>query len=654
MSFQEHKITEYAASIAALPDKIENRAEWLKKQFDARTDSEVKDKHNGLCDALDGMELDSAVKSTGIKAIRLNEDKQLETSADGKTFEATGSSGHLILDALGQAMPQRGRMQFANATVSDTGGVTVVTAQKGETGPQGVQGPTGPQGPKGVQGATGPQGAQGIQGPKGPQGETGPAGPTGATGPTGPQGPKGENGADGTSFTVKGIYATLEALQAAHPSGAEGDAWAVGTAAANVVYVWDVDAAAWENLGSLQGPQGPTGPQGPQGAAGDTGPQGATGPQGPEGPQGQKGDTGATGPTGPQGLQGPQGEQGPVGPTGPKGDQGEPGVVQSVNGKSAAAILLDANDVGALAPDGDGSNVTAAFIEAEQDADIFSGEKLSVLFGKIKKRFSVVNKLVNGAVYPNLLDNSDFTNPVNQRGEWAYYANGYMIDRWVNNGSAYNVAEHYMASGSHDGTKYIFQPLEFSKVAKAGDTLTASANINGETISVTAEITAAKGASDVVTTLDGKASIGFSWNPADDRMYFRINDLIESGAVFLNWAKLEKGSVATPYVPKGYGAELAECQRYFKRVGNRGFRGWATNETNIVCCLTLAPPMRVKPTITPVGTINAFDEVSSVTVIMDSSTGSTVDTARVTAHGTGLTAFRPYSLLGNVDISADL
>lgn len=65
MSFQEHKITEYAASIAALPDKIENRAEWLKKQFDARTDSEVKDKHNGLCDALDGMELDSAVKSTG-------------------------------------------------------------------------------------------------------------------------------------------------------------------------------------------------------------------------------------------------------------------------------------------------------------------------------------------------------------------------------------------------------------------------------------------------------------------------------------------------------------------------------------------------------------------------------------------------------------
>ena len=42
MSFQEHKITEYAASIAALPDKIENRAEWLKKQFDARLCSRMK------------------------------------------------------------------------------------------------------------------------------------------------------------------------------------------------------------------------------------------------------------------------------------------------------------------------------------------------------------------------------------------------------------------------------------------------------------------------------------------------------------------------------------------------------------------------------------------------------------------------------------
>ena len=53
MSLQEHKLTDYAVSIAGLPDKIENKAQWLKQQFDARTDREVRDKHNSLIDALD-------------------------------------------------------------------------------------------------------------------------------------------------------------------------------------------------------------------------------------------------------------------------------------------------------------------------------------------------------------------------------------------------------------------------------------------------------------------------------------------------------------------------------------------------------------------------------------------------------------------------
>ena len=553
---------------------------------------------NENIEELERLELDTAVKSTGIKAIRLNEDKQLETSADGKTFEATGSSGHLILDALGQAMPQRGRMQFANATVSDTGGVTVVTAQKGETGPQGVQGPTGPQGPKGVQGATGPQGAQGIQGPKGPQGETGPAGPTGATGPTGPQGPKGENGADGTSFTVKGIYATLEALQAAHPSGAEGDAWAVGTAAANVVYVWDVDAAAWKNLGSLQGPQGPTGPQGPQGAAGDTGPQGATGPQGPEGPQGQKGDTGATGPTGPQGLQGPQGEQGPVGPTGPKGDQGEPGVVQSVNGKSAAAILLDANDVGALAPDGDGSNVTAAFTEAEQDADIFSGEKLSVLFGKIKKRFSVLTSTVMlKSVFtqvgnPNLLDNSDFTNPVNQRGAGSYSGAGiYSIDRWKLWGG-YNVDSHTLTFQSANAVSVagLSACLLMQREAgiSVGEMLTLSASVNSTVYKKAITITGSE-------TAYNMGAFYFICGYNSDSAFFEI--AITSGSISIEWMKVEKGSVATPYVPKAFGDEFLECLRYFVGGVGIGSAGIVSGSTFRVLIPTPVP-MRTAPSVT--------------------------------------------------------
>ena len=52
-------------------------------------------------------------------------------------------------------------------------------------------------------------------------------------GPPGPQGPKGD---PGDSYTVKGLYDTLSALQAVHPTGSEGDAWFVGTSDSNVVY----------------------------------------------------------------------------------------------------------------------------------------------------------------------------------------------------------------------------------------------------------------------------------------------------------------------------------------------------------------------------------------------------------------------------------
>ena len=195
----------------------------------------------------------------------------------------------------------------------------------GKTGPQGPQGEPGPAGeigPQGPQGEPGPAGERGPQGPQGdpgPAGEIGPQGPQGEPGPAGergPQGPQGEPGADGTSFLVKGRYNTLSELEAEHPTGNAGDAYAVGTADNNVIYLWDTDKQTWTNIGSLQGPAGEIGPQGPQG---EPGPAGERGPEGPQGPQGDPGPAGEIGPRGPQGEPGPAGERGPQGP------QGDPG-----------------------------------------------------------------------------------------------------------------------------------------------------------------------------------------------------------------------------------------------------------------------------------------------------------------------------------------
>ncbi|CAL9296879.1 phage tail protein [Streptomyces sp. SudanB25_2051] len=54
------------------------------------------------------------------------------------------------------------------------------------------------------------------------------------------------------------------------------------------------------------------------------------------------------GPAGAEGDQGPVGPAGPRGPAGPAGATGPAGVVQSVNGRSAADIVLAAADVGAI------------------------------------------------------------------------------------------------------------------------------------------------------------------------------------------------------------------------------------------------------------------------------------------------------------------
>ena len=143
--------------------------------------------------------------------------------------------------------------------------------------------------------------------------------PKGDKGDQGIQGIQGPQGPSGNNFTIHGMYATLAALQAAHPTGTDGDAWAVGDDSDNTIYIWDINAAAWTDVGPLMGPQGPQGETGATGATGATGPQGPQGPQGIQGIQGIQGEKGDTGP------QGPQGEMGPQGIMGPRGYAGEDG-----------------------------------------------------------------------------------------------------------------------------------------------------------------------------------------------------------------------------------------------------------------------------------------------------------------------------------------
>lgn len=63
-------------------------------------------------------------------------------------------------------------------------------------------------------------------------------------------------GADGASFVIKGLYASIGDLEAAHPEGAPGDAYAVGTAERNTTYLWDLERGAWTDVGGIKGEKG--------------------------------------------------------------------------------------------------------------------------------------------------------------------------------------------------------------------------------------------------------------------------------------------------------------------------------------------------------------------------------------------------------------
>jgi hypothetical protein len=146
------------------------------------------------------LELNTAIISNNIKAIRLNVDNVIETTSDGVNWYASGSSGHAIYNAAGVLQPQRNRLKFLNTTVTDNGTETVISGLQGIQGVKGDTGATGAQGIQGVKGDKGDAGAQGIQGIQGVKGDTGAQGIQGVKGDTGATGSSGYTPVKGTDY----------------------------------------------------------------------------------------------------------------------------------------------------------------------------------------------------------------------------------------------------------------------------------------------------------------------------------------------------------------------------------------------------------------------------------------------------------------------
>lgn len=181
---------------------------------------------------------------------------------------------------------------------------------------------------------------------------------------------------------------------------------------------------------------------------------------------------------------------------------------------------------------------------------------------------------------PNLIINPYFKNPINQRGLTTYSGGGYTIDCWRlgNNYTTAEITADGIKIGYADGATdvpAIFTTRIENYADFAGKTVTASVNI--------AESTSAKTQMMVTYTADGArkyhsvptASAGvhnitvqIPDNITDLELWLygadiRNGDTVDSCAVF-EWAKIEIGSVATPFIPPDPATELAKCQRYYQ------------------------------------------------------------------------------------------
>ena len=216
-------------------------------------------------------------------------------------------------------------------------------------------------------------------------------------------------------------------------------------------------------------------------------------------------------------------------------------------------------------------------------------------------------ELIKKVTPRNLLDNSDFRNPVNQRGQKVYsFDNGYAIDRWrlhwTGDGSL-TLNDGYISLSRPIHTAYLFQnlPLELGLI--------------GKTVTVAAKVR-------------GSSYVGFCFNDGSTREGASISDsgwtiltktiqvpaysydnCILNGVELANipdknfdikWVALYEGEYTSEtlpeYQPKGYDYELSVCRCYYRHAE------WlnCVKTVNTLFSISQSISMRVQPTITAV------------------------------------------------------
>lgn len=337
--------------------------------------------------------------------------------------------------------------------------------------------------------------------------------------------------------------------------------------------------------------------------------------------------------------------------------------------------MPSASDIGALAAGGTAANASKL---GGKTPDQYLGVN-----GTAADSSKLGGKAPEYYIQPrNLLDNSNFSDPINQRGltqltglQGTAHTYG-LIDRWLcyGSGTVFTVENGYIkAVNNGNATCGIVQRVE-SGVIRAGKKYTLACKA---TVGASARLSYGAGLNVHTHQIDLNAANEihthtFTASESTDGAHIvRLCTLANAQTFKVEWMALYEGEYTAddlpPYVPMGYAQELAECQRYFVRIGgNAAYThiglAHAQNDTQLICSAPLPQPMRkvVTPSVIKGGEAKmtaksgtTFKDVSSVMV---NQTG--VGVIALTLTSAGLTkgdVFDVYVPTGSwLDISADL
>lgn len=198
---------------------------------------------------------------------------------------------------------------------------------------------------------------------------------------------------------------------------------------------------------------------------------------------------------------------------------------------------------------------------------------------------------------PNLLINSDFRNPVNQRGNTSYTYSGadvsYTIDRWcMNFNSVTTVNSGYVTlTGNTANNNYWYQTLEYP----LSGTFTLSVSVKS--------VSGGSGVMYAYATDDNGTTQRVGLSQGIKTLTFNMTDLKKVGFCALKtgvtanieWVKLEYGSIATPFAPRSYQDELLICRRYYRKYWTSML--FPQFYSNQYCGFLFDMPMRANPTV---------------------------------------------------------